>query len=276
MKLYYENHLGERIYFYRSPYVIISHSFFDWLLSYTKVNNRTSGYHFNAKEADFTVRLLPLARSAELRESMFAELYDEFVEVVSADTDVPGRLLTDTGEYISCRFVSSAKSNWNIPRNVNIACKISIDDPTWKRSEVYEISYSPETEYEYLDYPYDFSHDYKGDLPGYVQIWNDSTEDSDYIMTIYGAASRPKVVLNGIDVGADVVIGESEKLVINSAEQTAVVLADGVRKNVFNQRYKGARSMFSKLPPGTATIFWSGNFHFDLEVIRKRREPSWA
>lgn len=275
MKLYYENHLGKRIYFFRSPYILTSHTFFDWLLSFTTVNNRTSGYVFKPRQFDFTVRLMPLARSNELRESMFAELYDEFVEVISADTNIPGKLWTDTGEYLSCRVISSKKTNWVIPRNVTISCQISVDSPTWKKPEMNEISFSGETEYKFLGYPYGYDYDYKGTLTGYTEIENDSTEDSDFIMTIYGATTNPKVVLNGINVGANVGLGANERLVIDSTNKTVVVMTGNVQKNVFNKRFKGQKSMFTKLPPGVTSVIWSGAFKFDLEVIRERREPSW-
>lgn len=276
MNLYYENHLGKRIHFYRSPYILTNHSFFDWLLSFTTVNNKTSGYVFKPSEADFTVRLMPLAKTQNLREAMFAELYDEMVEVFSADASEPGKLWTDGGEYLSCRVISSKKSKWNIPRDVTVVCRISVDSPTWKRSETEQISFSADTEYKYLDYPYGYAYDYKGTLTGYTEIANDGTENSDFVMTVYGPAVNPKVIVNGIEVGANVVIGEAEQLVISTSAQTVAVLSGSAQKNAFNKRFKGTQSMFTKLPPGTVTIMWSGLFKFDLEIIRERREPSWT
>jgi len=276
MNLYYENHLGKRIHFYRSPYILTNHSFFDWLLSFTTVNNKTSGYVFKPSEADFTVRLMPLAKTQNLREAMFAELYDEMVEVFSADASEPGKLWTDGGEYLSCRVISSKKSKWNIPRDVTVVCRISVDSPTWKKPEAYEISFTEETEYGYLDYPHGYNYDYKGTLLGYTELTNDSTEASDYIMTISGPITNPKVVVNGIDVGANVSVGSTERLVIDTAEQTVYIYGPGISKNVFNKRLKGTQSMFTKLPSGKVAVIWSGLFDFNFEIIRERREPSWT
>lgn len=276
MNLYYENHLGERIYFYRSPYVLTGHDLFDWVMSYSTVNNKTSGYRFNGVEKNITIRILPRAQTAEAREAMFAELVDRLVEVFSADTDVTGKFWTDTGEYLSCRVISSAKTDWNIPRDVTVTCRIRVDDPVWRHSDSYNISFSDETAYQYLDFPYDFKYDYKGVLPGYTSIDNESTEPADYILTIHGPAVNPKVVINGIPVGAYVALGSAQDLVISTKDKTVTKVYGTIAENQFNNRYKGDVSMFTKLPVGTVSMLWSGQFDFDIEVVEERREPAWS
>lgn len=275
MNLYYENHLGERIYFFRSPYILTEHNLFNWVMSYSTVNNKSSGYKFDALEKSITIRIMPRAQTTEVREAMFADLVDDFVRVVSADVDVMGKICTDNGEYMSCKFVSCEKTEWNIPRNVTLTCRLRSDNPIWQHSDNYQVSFTNETKYQFLDYPYDFNYDYRGLLPGYKEIENGSTETADYILTIKGPVTHPKVVINGIPVGAYVVLGAAQTLVINTKTKSVTKVYGQIRENHFNDRYKGSVSMFTKLPPGTIPLLWSGTFDFDMEVIEERREPAW-
>lgn len=276
MNLYYENHLGERIYFYRSPYVLTEHDLFNWVMSYSTVNNKTSGYRFNGVEKNITIRILPKAQTREAREAMFAELVDRLVEVVSADNEIPGKFCTDTGEYLTCKFVSSKKTEWNIPRDVTITCGIRVDNPVWHHSDKYHVEFEDVTTYEYLDYPYGYKYDYKAILPGYTTVINGSTEPCDYILTIHGPVVNPKIVINGISVGAYVSLGSAQDLVINTSDKTVKKIYGNIVENQFNNRYKGDVSMFTKLPVGVVSMLWSGQFNFDLEVVEERREPAWS
>ena len=275
MNLYYENHLGERIYFFRSPYILTEHDLFNWVMSYSTVNNKSSGYKFDALERNVTIRIMPRAQTGEARAAMFADLVDDFVRIVSADKNTMGKIWTDNGEYLVCKFISCEKTEWNIPRNVTLTCRLRSDNPIWQHSDNYQVSFTDETEYQYLDYPHDFAYDYKGLLPGYKEIENGSTETADYILTIKGPATNPKIMINGISVGAYVALGSAQTLVINTKTKSVTKISGAIEENHFNDRYKGEVSMFTKLPPGPVSLLWSGLFGFDLEVIEERREPAW-
>lgn len=275
MNFYYENHLGEKLYFFRSPYILTDHDFLDWALSFSVINDKAYGFRFKPVEKTFTIRIMPKAKTAEFRKAAFAELIDKFVSVTSADMKTSGKLWTDTGEYLVCRIYQTEKNEWNIPRDVTLTCKMRVDYPVWQKSNINEIVFSDDTKYEFLDYTYGYNYDYAGILPGYTKITNKSTEDADFIIRIPGAVIDPVITINNIKIGANVSIGQAQTLEINSRDRTVYIISGNIRENHFNDRYKNSDSMFTKLPPGELIIAWSGTFDFNLEILEGRREPAW-
>lgn len=275
MNFYFVNNNGGRINFYGSPYILAEHDLLDWTLAYTTVNNRSINFRTKPAEKSFTVRLMPKAVTRETRKVLFEALYDAFVDVVS----VPGRLYADTGAYVECRIITSRKAEWNLERNVNISCTVLIDHPKWQKPTTYELGRESESEdtevYEYLDYDYGYPYDFKGTLPASTTITNDGTEAADYEITMYGPASNPLVTINGAVIGANVTLGRDEKLVISSRNNTVIKYTRGVPRNMFNNRIKGARSMFEKLATGDLIVLWSGTFQLDITVLAERLEPEW-
>lgn len=273
----YVNHLGEFINFYGdSPYILTEHSFTDWVLSYSTAGNRSSGYRIAAKEIPFKIRIMPRRFKGKDRPLAFSSMINRFVTVVAADKDQPGRLYAKTGEYLEGRIIASEKADWNVDKSVTISCRFRVDDPVWMHQETHHVEFNDETTYEDLDYPYDYVHDYAATLNGYKTIRNASTEEADYILTIHGPASTPFVTLNGIKVGASVILGADDSLVIDSRKKTVTKYAGNIVENAFNSRYKGGPvSMFTKLAPGAVSAIWSGAFDFDLSVVETRREPAW-
>lgn len=275
MNLYYENHLGEKIYFYRSPYILTSHDFFDWLMSFSTVGNRSTAYRLNAVERQFTVRIMPRRSDAYARLAEYADLIDAFNDITSKDTDTTGKLWTDNGEYIDCQIYSVAHSDWNIARNVTLTCKMRVDKPLWKKPHDYSFTQPTDFPYEFLDFPYEFEFDYKGRFGGCGAVENKGTEPCDFVLTIYGESLSPEVWLGEVRVGANVTLGSTEKLIINSREKTVVKVSGRNEINVFEKRYKGDVSIFEPLPAGTTVVQWSGLFAFDVTLLEERRSPRW-
>lgn len=270
----YENHLGERIDFYgSSPYILTQHTFLDWQLAYNTSNNRSSGFRLDGREFDFTVRIMPRRVTGKARPQTFSNLINYFVSVVSADMDVPGKLYAKSGEYLEGRITVSNKSAWNIDKNVTLQCKFRADNPTWQYANTHHFDTVEQNTYEYLDYPYGFPFDYSATLPGQAQINSATTENADYIMTIYGSVSAPMVWLNGVQIGAYVTLADGDRLVINSRNKTVTKYSSNVISNEFNNRIKG--QMFAQLEPGIISVLWSGLFEFDLSILEQRREPVW-
>lgn len=72
------------------------------------------------------------------------------------------------------------------------------------------------------------------------------------------------------------VVGDGDKIVINSAELTiTLVKADGTQENMFRYRDKQS-DVFEKISPGNHRVMWNGSFDFDLSVIHERGEPKWT
>lgn len=83
------------------------------------------------------------------------------------------------------------------------------------------------------------------------------------------------VSINGIKVGANVVLGADDRLVIDTRAKSVIKQTANMAINAFNSRYKGDTSMFAQIPPGAVAVIWSGVFDFDLTILEKRREPAW-
>lgn len=276
MNLFYENHLGEKIHFYHSPYILTSHDFFDWLMSFSTVGNRSTAYRLNAVERQFTVQIMPRQANADARLAEYADLIDAFNDITSKDTNTTGKLWTDNGEYIDCQIYSVAHSDWNIARNVTLTCRMRVDKPMWQRPKDYSFEPVSEFEYDWLDYPYDFEYDFKATLPGFQTVENTGTEPCAYILTIYGSSTAPVVWFNGLNrVGASVTLGSAEKLIVNTQSKTVIKVSNGQEISVFDKRFKDAVSMFEPLPVGVTSLQWSGLFAFDVTLLEERRSPRW-
>lgn len=133
MDFYYENHLGEKIQFYDSPYVLEGHTFLDWALEYTTVSNVSGSFRFVPTVKTFHVLIVPVETYAEDREALYKQLINRFVEVVAKDTEQPGKLWSMSGDYVVCRIVTSNKTDWNKYRKVALTCELLADDPVWIR-----------------------------------------------------------------------------------------------------------------------------------------------
>lgn len=277
MKFTYKNHRGESIDFFNSPYILTNHAFLDWTLNYQTINGINTDFRMSPQQKSFTVRIAPDETEASDREEAFAEAIDNFVHVVSADLDTPGQLWTDQGEYLSCRIITSNKSEWMVyGRNVTIACVLLTERPVWVSEHNYTFEPEEAQTYEYLDYNYGFLYDFMAKLPGYSGAQNSGTEPANFRLKLY-QGTNPFVVMNGIKVGVNTMIGEDEYVLIDSSNQTVTKYKhNGITENLFNLRTKGEKSIFERLPVGDISLMWNGAFAFDLTILEERREAKWT
>lgn len=276
LNFYYENHLGERIDFYNSPYVLTGHTFADWSLSYNTVNNRSFGFKIKPVAMTFTVTIMPRAVDPEGREARYAHCIDSFVEIVSKDKDVNGKLWSTTGEYLNCQIVASKKTNWRKHRLVTLSCTLQTDYPYWIKERKYSYSAIDNTPNLCLDYPYGYNYDFGGTVVGVSELAEEGTDPAGYKLIIYGRTSSPRVRLNGIWRGATVDLYDGERLEIDSINKTVLKITETDTYNVFASRLKGDTSIFDKIAPGQTEIMWNGKFDFDLIMCEERREPRWS
>lgn len=276
MEFYYENHRGQRIDFFNSPYILAEHTFTDWNMTYQLVQRRSTGFAFDPATKTFRIRLMPRAVEAADREEAYRNLYDEFVSVISQDIEQPGKLWTTNGEYMVCRIIEAAKSAWNKYRDVTIACVLLADNPVWIKEVIYEKESRGESEEDpFLDYPYDYPYDYASGQTGSFKISNKGYGAANYRLIIYGPAASPNIVLDNVVIGADTILQQGEYLVIDSQTHSVyTVQNNGTIVNQFNNRSK-TRSIFEKISRGEHLVVWNGTFGYDLILYEERREPEW-
>lgn len=187
-------------------------------------------------------------------------------------TLTPGRI-THGLYYIEC-FITTVSTYYDDPWTQQ-ALTIYCPYPFWRRDIDYHLKLAETDEYEFLDFEYDFPYDYRATLPGYASIQNPGVKAADWEMVIQGYALNPLVVIGGMSVGVNAVIGAEETLYISSKNKTVYKRnANGIETNLFNYRLKTS-SIFEPIPSGDIPVLWSGAFDVDLTVFEERSEPLW-
>lgn len=122
------------------------------------------------------------------------------------------------------------------------------------------------------DFPFDFC---KKD--GTARLDNsDAFTDTNFILTIYGFADNPSILINNHQYIVHCMIYDGERIEINSKDNSVIKIGRmGEITNLYNSRGK-KRSVFQKIQAGVSTIKWSGGFGFDLKLFIERSEPEWA
>ena len=104
----------------------------------------------------------------------------------------------------------------------------------------------------------------------------DDFRNCDFVLSIHSGAVNPVIYVDNHYYSVRCVVGDGDKIVINSAELTiTLVKADGTRENMFRYRDKQS-DVFEKISPGNHRVMWNGSFDFDLSVIHERGEPKWT
>lgn len=286
MDFYYVNNHGERIDLSDYPYIFQQGDLLNWVYSYNTDNlvsrDITYGYKVAAKEipvklavlCDYTIPL-------EQRKEEWKAAVDHLCEVISVDVidAKDGKLFTDTGFYMSCKIVGSQKTDWKmgLPFMFN-TMTILADRPIWIHEESRSfppISSGTQQDETYLDYEHDYDYDYTMPYGGDV-IWNvDHFAPCEFLMTIFGPAVDPRIVINGHPYQVYTALDANEYLQIDSRENKVVkYLANGIRQDIYDLRAK-QESVFDTITPGNISVVWSGEFGFDLTLFCERSEPRW-
>ena len=253
-----------------------------------RFRTRTADYHLYAWEPQTikqqyganVYRFDRAAKTYQTKLTVFGNLDERktFLNILHAAfehdivTLTPGRI-THGQYYIEC-YITSVNTYYEEPWTQNDLA-IFCPYPFWRHDTEYTLHAADADEYQYLDFPYGFLYDYKATLPGFYMVQNPGVKPADWEMRIKGYANNPMVVINGMSVGVNAVIGADETLIISSRNKTVVkVAANGVQVNLFNARLK-TNSIFDPLPYGELPIMWSGAFDIVLTIFEERSEPLW-
>ena len=229
--------------------------------------------HFTRAAAAYETTLLFYGSPSSIRKQL-DDLHEDFERDVRMMT--PGRVYFGN-YYINC-FVSESgtepsENNVN-PRNT---VKLLCPHPFWIREA--KMSFSPQEApigQTYLDYDFDYEYDYYFGSQGLATWQTGSPFSSDFRMVIFGAASNPRISINGYPYQINDSISATEYIVIDSRENTVVkVLDNGQQVNIFDLRDK-TNSVFEPIPGGNINLIWSGAFGFDLTLYQERSEPRWT
>lgn len=241
---------------------------YSWSPQVTNLQYGANVYRFDRDVVSYETTLTAFGTLDE-RRTFLNVLHAAFEHDIVTLT--PGRI-THGMYYIECYIIASS-TYYDNPWTQN-TLSIYCPYPFWRRDIDYTLKAAEADEYEYLDYPYDFPFDYQATLPGFAMITNSGVKSADWKMVINGYVSNPIVVIGGMSVGVNAVIGSGETLIISSREKTVIKTSANGDTNLFNARIK-TNSIFDPLPSGELPVLWSGQFDINLTVYEERSEPLW-
>lgn len=272
IEVYYESGsaLGDKIRLDGAPYWMQTGDILNYKWKYISRNRRLKKFHRDITEHEIKISVLGTSR--EEYDEQWKRLHDVFErDVVNLKA---GRLYFN-GMYMSCYIVGSEKAEWE---RDSLRCEntftIVTDAPYWVMETTQSVSKIEDVD-EGLAYPYGYPYGYYASSETTREISTGHFGESDYELTIEGAATNPTVYVNGVAVGARVTLSDGERLVISTrGNKVYMIEQSGRRVDVFNERLKTGASMFGKVPP-TFEVSWNGSFSFDITVYSERSEPQW-
>lgn len=277
MEIYYLNAKGEKLNLVEWPYRIQTGDFLNYKKSYSFLSSSYGGI-IQGFNSDVSERNIVLTVSARTMDEYYSAL-NQFYDVVDSDVAnlTPGRLYVN-GQYIQCYIFGSEKTEWECGCNfLDNTISIVSGKPQWiTESTKSFLPANKGTDYPYLDYPYDYDHDYSPDVMPVEYINLEHYASCDYLLKIYGPAIDPAVTIGGIVRQVYTTLEAGQSLLIDSRDKTVKrVFSDGAILNEFNNRRRGTRSIFEPIMPGLNEIIWNNAFGFDLTLFIARSEPAW-
>lgn len=279
--IYYINHNGDRIQLhgdgmsYMDPTPLRA---FEW--SYNTVD-RLGGFGGSADSFRRGVRAVEaVVRIRGTSAQGFADRMNQFHAVADADNIAgePGRLYIGN-QYLKC-FLSVAGSIDNNTRFTNFAhrgIRILAVEPYWitEATTVFNIRSDDTTDmtgkHFDLKYPYRY-----GTGLSINTLINTHYAECPAIITIYGPASSPSLVIAGNTYAVDVTVTASQRLVIDqTTNRIYLASASGSQTNVFDKRDK-AYNIFKKIPAGESQVVYDGTYKVAVTLIQQRSEPRWT
>ena len=106
--------------------------------------------------------------------------------------------------------------------------------------------------YPLFDLPFDFV-----GVREQAAIENPSFTSSNFVMTVYGFADTPSVMIAGHPYTIHATVYEGERIVIDSSNRTVIKIGRlGEVTNLYNSREK-RYSVFQKIPSGVSPVIWA-------------------
>ena len=276
----YINHLGEELKFGAGKIFANSNELHDFLWDIKEKNARIYSFSKGIQS-----KKLPVLISCDSEEKGL-KIRNELYEI--CEKDVIGRNINTIEDnygrirignyYLRCYITASSKTEYlNSKKQMSATLTISTDYPYWVREIKHKFGYGHnESDYKYLDFPYDFSFDYGSPLIDKA-VNNTGIISTNFKMVIYGEAISPQVTVgeNVYRINADV--GENEYLTIDSSiKKIYLTKEDGTVVNYFNYRDKeNGYYIFEKIKAGASIVTLENCNRVDITVYDERSEPKW-
>lgn len=273
--LYYENSNGERVYFTRPPYRMLSGTdLFDYKWSYGQSNVGIKNVYKEASEKTITIVV------TGKNYNNYRYNCDKLFSIFEKDS-ISGKSgnIVYNGYRLPCIFVSKKnpeKFITNYPSKIEFIL-VPTSNGTWLKDIKKDFQSDGTSKSEFLDYPYGYPYDYLSHT-GYSDIIEIDTFLKVYpVITISGKASNPFVRIADKIYGVNTNLTESDTLILDAYNKKFYIKAlSGNTINVFDKRISNEMLDGMILTAGTYQVYWEGEFNFSVDLICERSEPSWS
>lgn len=307
-KIIYENHKGERFGGGADGIYINQNELRDYVWDYTSRAERVMAFSRGVVE-----KAIPLIILCE-SESKGVTAKNRLFSIAEIDVleNQPGRFIC--GDFYLCGYIVGSQKTVYLIGNqyMVLSLKFATDSKYWIREKTVEYLPKPElvggenkppvitgeepqrkalenkvvfgefsfdlskkstrkVRYPLFDLPFDFV-----GVRGQAAIENPSFTSSNFVMTIYGFADTPSVMIAGHPYTIHATVYEGERIVIDSSNRTVIKIGRlGEVTNLYNSREK-RYSVFQKIPSGVSPVIWAGSYGIDILLKDERSEPEWS
>ena len=271
-QLKYVNHKNEVFEFGKDGIFVDTNELHDYEWTVTKKGNRIASLN-----REISKRKLPVVIICDTEAKGIAAR-NKLMEVVEKDVlaMMHGKVVLG-GYYFRCFVTKSQKKDYLVNgRYIRITLTLTSDFPYWVK-ETTSVFRKVSTEGgggKNLDMNFDHPFDYCSGMSNKT-LNNTSFVASDFRMIVYGTCSDPAVYVAGHLYKVNCEVGSGEYLTIDSVSKKITLTAnDGTVTNLFNHRDKTSY-IFEKIPSGSNTVTWEGDYGIDIILLEERSEPKW-
>lgn len=121
------------------------------------------------------------------------------------------------------------------------------------------------------DYPREYSLSGSNDY-----LLNDTIADCDWKITIHGPAANPSITIGNSIHRLQYTIPAGRYVEIDSRQRTITLYGEnGPISSLFRNRDKD-HDIFARIPAGSHSLRWNGEYNFSVELFKERSEPLWT
>ena len=275
MIIYYENSFGEKLALNEWPIMIQDpENIFGYTWTYSSNAKKRSVYAFNKQMNEKSVVLSIFADSKQEYEDVMNRILEITEKDILAETQ--GRLYVN-GSYMNCCVVASDIKEYEEDfYTCDKTIKLITADGVWIEEYSTSFRYSEiKKDISGRGYPYGYTYDYTAGAGYTAELQNIHFGEGDCLITIYGYARNPEIVIGDNIYRLDYTIQAGETVYIDTKERKVrLQKKNGIVVNLFRYRDKN-NYIFNKIQSGTQAVYWNGNFDFDVLVRTERGEPRW-
>lgn len=275
MIIYYENSYGERLVLNEWPVMIQDQeNIFGYAWGYSSNARKRTVYAFNKQIAEKSVTLSIFAEN----ETEYGEIMNHILEVTEKDVlnEEQGKLYVN-GSYMKCCIIASDIKEYEEDYyTCDKTIKIVGANGVWIEEHREEFRYAAMRKIvSGRGYPYGYEYDYTSGIGYNAELTNVHYGDGNCLITIYGYARNPEIVIGDNTYKLNYIIQDGETVYIDTeSRKVRLIKKNGVVVNLFRYRDRD-NYIFNKIRGGKQSVYWNGNFDFDVLVKTERGEPKW-